>query len=379
MSETIDDLLVKLGLETDAESFKEGERMFSGIRSKALAFGAVVGGLSFGVKKLTDNFARETDAQGKFAQVYGASAQYVDALGYALERQGGSADEAFSSIKRIRDLMEATEWGEIPSDAFRVAGFDPMLLQGVTDVASAYERIADASARLDPEARRRALSSLGFGDSEIRLFSGGSGGLNDLLAEAQKLAPVTQEMVGNAEAYTDAQARLAKAVEGITDIIGNKLAPSLTDAANMLANFLGEHREDVGNFVQTSIDATSAEFEGIAKWWEAVQNGDWMEASRRAVQGGLYVFGAEDYIKRAQEREEEKARGMGLPAGVATGAPSSPVIIQGGTQTNRYEFNVDARGSTDPRATEDAVERGVYRALEKAGNAAVDRTESPSK
>src|SRR5690625_5048346 len=116
--EVIDSLLVRLGLETDAKDFREANALFDGVRTKALQFGAVIGA-GLGVQNLTFGFAKAKAELGAFADVYGVTAQFVDSLGYAFEQVEGDAGDAFTSIKRVRDLMEATEWGEIPSDAFR--------------------------------------------------------------------------------------------------------------------------------------------------------------------------------------------------------------------------------------------------------------------
>src|SRR5690625_2713412 len=162
MAEVIDSLLVRLGLESDEKDFREASAMFDNVRRSALQFGAVIGA-GLGVQNLTFGFARAKDELGKFADTYGTTAQFVDSLGYALDQSGGSARDAFGSIKRIRDLLDDRDWGRISEAAFEVSGFDPYgALAGVDDVTEAYERLADAISGLSDTDATKALEALGL-------------------------------------------------------------------------------------------------------------------------------------------------------------------------------------------------------------------------
>ncbi|MHA7915997.1 hypothetical protein [Alloalcanivorax xenomutans] len=391
MADTIDELLVKLGLETDRDSFKNGIAMFGRVRAAALAFGAAIGVVTGGIGAATNAFARETDAMGKFSQVYGTSAQFVDALGYALERQGGRADDAFASIKRVRDLIESSDWGEVPLEAFRVAGFDPMLLAGVRDIEDAYDRLSAAGSRLDTESRRRAFSALGFDDAEIRLFAGGPGEMRDLLNEAKRLAPVTQEMVDNAARYQDAGTKLSKAIDGIVDLLGNKFAPAISGAAERLADFLAENRENIGAVVDRVMETSSRTSRGLSSAHDRAWSGDPVGAGGEIFNAGIQLFsdfidaalniaGQEDLLRDL--RDQIRATGEGLrvqpPMALPDAPPPGPsATTSGQTFHQENHINVDARGSTNPGETERAVENAANRALSRAAQNAVERTESP--
>src|SRR5690625_3034589 len=276
MAEVIDSLLVRLGLESDEKDFREASAMFDNVRRSALQFGAVIGA-GLGVQNLTFGFARAKDELGKFADTYGTTAQFVDSLGYALDQSGGSARDAFCSIKRIRDLLEATEWGEVSSEAFRVAGFDPYMLQGVTDVAEAYERLSEATQGLSTEEARRALSSLGFGDAEIQLFRQGPDGLKRLLEESESYARVTEEMTEQAARFSTSLTNLSKAAEGVSNEFSALILDDFSDTMQAAADFLRENRGEIASFFEKALPYLEATAVGIG--------------TLVALQGGRSLFG----------------------------------------------------------------------------------------
>lgn len=375
--EYVDELLVKLGLEADAKEFKQADELFANLRARALAFGAVVGAVAYGANKLVSDFAAANDPLGKFADLYGTTPQFVDALGFALAKSGGNAEEAYSSIKKIRDLMKDTRWGDIASDVFREAGaeFDPMLLAGVTDVAEAYERIATAAAQLNSNQRRDVLQALGFSDSEITLFAGGKDKMLAYFREAERLAPVTRDMTDNAARFNDASTSLSKAIEGVTDIFANRLTPALTETLDTLTGFLTKNKEGVSSTYEGLIHGTSMEIEGFAKWWDAMTSGNYAKASTMAVNGGLYVLGLDDadFVNRARSREASKhsISDQDWLDELTRPHDAAPLMLKGDSNVS-YEINVDARGSTDPAGTAVAVESAVNRALSEAAKRARD-------
>lgn len=395
--EVIDSLLVRLGLETDAKDFREAQSMFDGVRRSALQFGAVIGA-GLGVRELTFGFASAKDELGKFAEVYGTTAQFVDSLGYALAQSGGSARDAFGSIKRIRDLLEATEWGEVASDAFRVAGFDPYLLRGVTDASEAYERLAEAVQGLSQEDARRALSALGFGDAEIRLFRQGPEGLRQLLAESESYARVTKEMTDRAARFQTELTRMTKAVEGVSNELSNLILDDFSNAMQAASEFLRENRSEIGGF-----------FEKALPWLEATAVGVGTLVALQAGKKGLamlgplaraggpiagvalaYQFSQENpgFLEQAWAPWQDQLQRWGFLGGQAETVPAEDVWygadgIPGfapppapSIHTENH-ITVDARGTSDPAAVEAAGRRGVEQALQRAAENAVNDLRTP--
>lgn len=412
MSEAIDSLLVRLGLESDAKQFRDAEQMFDGLKSKALQFGAVIAG-GLGLNALTFGFAQAKDQMGKFAAIYGTTAQFVDSLGYALGQSGGQADEVYGSIRRVADLIERTEWGEVPSDAFRIAGFNPMLLQGVTSIAEAYERIDSAAARMSREDRRRALSALGFSEAEITLFSGDSGGLANLMAESESFAKVTKDMTDKAAEFTTSVSRLTKSVEGLGNNISALILPEITEATNRAAEFVRDNRDELTSFFEKALPFLEATAIGVAALVTLNAGGRaaqllgplMLRVPQLAAIGATYTFlqdnpsHFEESFTAARADSKYWARKFGegseyapwysparyvmrwmkgygaIPENMLDDgrySPDKPDIGGLTPPAGNTTIHVDARGATDPRAIEEAGERGVRKALQQAAENSIN-------
>lgn len=265
MSETIDELLVKMGLETDAQSFREGEALFSGLRSKALLFGAAIGAIGAGMWSFASNFAQENDRLGKFSEITGQSAQFVKSLGFALERSGGQAEGAFSSIDKMMKLMRDIELGNISGlDESLMANIDLQSVANAGSLAEAYERMADAVSGLPREMSYLILKELAFDEYEQTLLTGGSDNMRYLFARGAYLAPVRNEYLQNAADFNDAVTDLEYAVKGVTDIIGNDLSKQLAGLSLDFANLISENRELLG-WVGKKATGFGTEWTNLAK------------------------------------------------------------------------------------------------------------------
>ena len=97
----IDELLVGLGFEYDPKEmkqFKEDVGKTTGV-IKGLAKAAVAGAVA--ITGLTIASTRASDEQGKLADEIGDTVENIDALQFALERSGGSADGMTSSLRGL--------------------------------------------------------------------------------------------------------------------------------------------------------------------------------------------------------------------------------------------------------------------------------------
>ncbi|MCE8034620.1 transglycosylase SLT domain-containing protein [Halomonas sp. MCCC 1A11057] len=250
MSEKIDSLLVELGLETDARSFRQAEGLFNNLRSAALKLGATVGGVAT-AHQMTYGFARANDVVGKFADNLGVSVELVDGLGHALQRSGGNATDAFRTIQSLTDLMAGIRMGDTAAleEAARW-GFDPSAVLEATSMADALERIADATAGMSPMARQNVLNALGLGSqAEMTLLAGGSQAIRDYMAEAEQLAPMTRRHAELSAELNDETLRLRRAFKGLTDEISLRTIPRLIDATQLMTRMVSrEEGESVEQF-----------------------------------------------------------------------------------------------------------------------------------
>lgn len=405
--EEIDSLLVRLGLDADKEEFNEANSMFNGLKTTALQVGAVIGG-GIGFQKLTTGFAEATEEIGRFADRFSTTPEFVDALGFAMSQIGGDADEAFGSIEKVANLIEDTEWGDIPSDAFRVAGFDPLMLEGVTSVAEAYERISDAVDGLSPEEARRSLKALGFGDTEIDLFTGTGGeSLRNLIAEGMDLGTINREMTEQGKEFNKATGRLGKSMDSLSKNMSTLFMDDLVDTVNDIAEFLKNNLEEITGFFESALPWLEKTAVGVLTL-VAIQSGRAGGGallrglgSRSGVAGLAIAAGAgvlevgnrfdrETERLREQGQEEEARRReqhamrsiggsggafmMGLPSDVR---PDTPV--SGGGTNVKNEINVDARGSTNPSETRRQAEKGMEAYINRLSENTIIDVENPFK
>lgn len=252
MAEKIDSLLVELGLDTDRRSFEQGMSAFNEVRSAALQLTAALG-VGFGLNEVTFGFARANDVIGKFADNLGVSEQFVDGLAYALERSGGNATDAFGTIQSLADLMAGIRMGDTSAleEAARW-GFDPNAVLQADSLADAMERIADATAGMDPMARRNVLNALGLGSqAEMTLLGGGSDGIRSYIAEAEKLSPVTRRHAELSAELNDETLRLSRAFRGLRDEISLRVIPGMVDFLQLMTRIVtGEEGESAEQFQQ---------------------------------------------------------------------------------------------------------------------------------
>lgn len=377
MAETIDSLLVELGLETDTQSFNEAGQIFTGLRSKALLFGAAIGAVGGLVGGVTTAFARDVDQLGKFGEVYGATAQDISRVGFALELSGGKADDAFASIARLRDLQARWAQGDFP-DAAAFFGLDPNILQSTGNILKDYERIANAVQGMGATQRRNALQALGFSDAEIRLFGDGTATMRRYFKEADKFSVVTEEMTGNAADFNDSVTSLGRAIDGLRNLIGNELSGTLTDFNNMLAGFIAEEVTAPGGTVYETANALKVALEPIAdamQWfWGGAADLATGGASLPSLPGSpgdaARMMGMEGFADRAEAREADKGFRF-------YSAPSAQ--YGDNTSVTNYNISVDARGSNNPQAVEGAANRAIQKALQANARNAIRDTRTPAK
>src|SRR5690606_40239767 len=109
------------------------------------------------------------------------------------------------------------------------------------------------SSDLSQEDARRALSALGFGDAEIRLFRQGPEGLRQLLAESESYARVTKEMTDRAARFQTELTRMTKAVEGVSNELSNLILDDFSSAMQAASEFLRENRSEIAGFFEKAL------------------------------------------------------------------------------------------------------------------------------
>jgi hypothetical protein len=399
MAEQIDELFVKLGLDTDEKEFQQANEQFANLRTNALQFGAALGTVGAAGFGLVNNFAGRTDELGQFADRMDVSAQFVNQLGFALESVGGSADDAFGSIENMLSILQDQDWGQLEGKIESLsAGIDFQALKSAATEADslreAYVDISEQIQGLSGRKQQRVLEELGFTGEQMNLLQLGPEEMQARFQRGAELAPVTDEMTESARRFNEAMNELETQTRGIADIMGNRLAPALTQAINALVEaggresfeqayeegigfmrrqfeaFGGLAEGDIGGFVDTMMgNVESAVGTGILNFMPGpvgsiLQGMDFGRSVVPSADGG-------DGSAMPETIPLSPRRGGGVPPEVRAN-PDTSMNTGPRVQNN---FQIDARGATDPEGVAQNVEGAVSRVLSRyAENTILDVT-----
>lgn len=394
MAEQIDELFVKLGLESDEKEFEQANEQFAALRTKALQFGAAIGGIGAASFGLVSNFADRTDELGQFADRMDVSVQFVNQLGFALESVGGSADDAIPSIQNMLSVLQDQDWGQLEGKIESLsAGIDFEELKAAATEADslreAYVNISEQIQGLSGRKQQRVLEELGITGEQMNLIQLGPEEMRARFQRGSELAPVTDEMTQNARDFERAGAELEASIRGLADEISNELAPALTSSVEGIVKFLQRRKDDITESVTDPVKLFSDVFAGdfSGAFSRLVQRQEEETRERAEALGLEKTEGSSgfDFLKRLWSGPEDAKMPETLPlsprrgGGVAPDVQSRPDTSMNTGGGNQINFNIDARGATDPEGVALNVERAVNRTLSRyAENAILDLTGSVS-
>lgn len=247
MSNVITSFLVGVGFDYDDKGEKQIETGMSSITSKALQMGGVLAG-AFGAKALTFDFANAKDELGKFAEVYGGTANEISALGRALEHEGGSETAIFGQLQNIENIRAGLLKGDASIfEDLAKSGIDPQTIINAESATEAYKALADQFASLSSKQRINAANALGFDDAAIRLLSGGATHLDNIISKEMEMRPATEEMTKAAKAFNDQWQDLDTNIGGFADTVSMSFLPAVTDVVSGINGWMDVNREFIGD------------------------------------------------------------------------------------------------------------------------------------
>lgn len=230
----IDELLVGLGFEYDPKEmkqFKEDVGKTTGV-IKGLARAAVAGAVA--ITGLTIASTRASDEQGKLADEIGDTVENIDALQFALERSGGSADGMTSSLRNLAiRASEAARGVGSGVEAFGLLGISATDSNG--NLKNTSDLMLEVSQRFQGLSKAKQIEladKLGIRDS-IRLLQQGPTAIRELTDEAAALGVTTAEDAAIAAEFQDSMTNLWRVVKQVARSLTRELAPiikELTDS-----------------------------------------------------------------------------------------------------------------------------------------------------
>lgn len=263
--EHIDALLVKLGLETDAKSFRDGANQLSGLRAGALAAGAGMAAAFAGAVKISSDVAKSADDLAKWSRAAGVSAQYAAKLSFAMKQVGGSDADARGLVELANSLRDSAKWGELSERAFTAAGFNPQRIQqeGMSPEET-IDFLAQGLSSMQLDQRRQIAGAMGVGDKSFRLLSDRDGMHGSFRRAAELGGTPSDELLKNAEAYVAAKGELEELMEGFKNSIADEMLPGMTGLIESITGFSVDNREEIGKFFEEATPYLKATAAGIA-------------------------------------------------------------------------------------------------------------------
>lgn len=239
----LESFLISLGLKVDSKSFEAGDAAFSGLTKSALQLGSVLAS-KLAIDKVVGDFKNAGTELNNFNRLTGLSAQNVQTLGQALSAQGGNAQDAFSALQKIQDLMASPITGNTGwfGDVAKL-GLDPNAIIGASDTAEALANIAGEFEHMSQLNQRLAGNALGLDDSTVRLLMRGRDEVEKQLDVRGKLGVMTQQQIDDAARLTKASSELNLVFTDMGNTIAGELAPAFAELAEEFVEFYRDNRE----------------------------------------------------------------------------------------------------------------------------------------
>jgi hypothetical protein len=214
------------------------------IRFGALAIGAGIAGAVAGIKKL----AEEGDKLAKTSRQIGMTAESLQELQFAADRQGVSGEALTKSLEKLNRNV-----GDLRAGTGTLTTFlnktNPALAEQLKNVSSneeAFDLLTREINKLPNAFDKSALAQAAFGRSGIdmlKLLEAGPDGIADLRKEARSYGLITNENAALSEKFVDELTNLKAAAKGLFTSIGSKLIPVFTKVIKKVKDFIIKNKE----------------------------------------------------------------------------------------------------------------------------------------
>lgn len=225
----LEQFLIGLGLQVDKKSFDNGSAAFDGIAKSALQLGGVLA-TKLGIQKVVGDFTNAGVALDNFNKLNGSSVENVQRLGYALKQQGGNAQDAFSMIKNIQNLMASPLTGNTGwmGEAARF-GLDPRTITEASSTKDAILNVADAFEKMNQVQQVQAGKALGWDDAQIRLAQSGRDKIEELYKASDNFNKITEKQAKDAQRLSGTMIVLNESFSSAGNRIASHLVPAISD------------------------------------------------------------------------------------------------------------------------------------------------------
>lgn len=241
---------------------REAVNGLKAIRNEALTLLAVFTG-GVGLVKFISNTVTSAASLGRLSQNLGVSTERLGAWQQAAERAGGSAEGAIAQLKESADAVASFKMGRDAAgmDEFWRQGGKPSDLKDGNTYLMARANIIKRLYDVDPTKAMVVAKLMNIGEDQFNLIKLGEEGMEKLLAERQKYSKFSAKDAADADELRKKMLDLRDSLEYTAAKIAVKLAPTLEFLAGLLervasalAKWVGEHQDDIKNWLKMAVD-----------------------------------------------------------------------------------------------------------------------------
>lgn len=222
---------------------------------------AAIGGIGAAVFGAAKSFADTGSQLADMSARTGIAASSLSALGYAAGMTGADLQSIENASRTMQKTIgEAAYGGQAASESLKHLGISAKDLKGM-NVEQQFATIGDAISKIEDPTMRNAAAMGVFGKSATSIMPMLTGGLSDMISEAQELGLVmSNEDVAAADALGDAMDKITLVFKAVINTVGAAVAGPLTDIIGKVVSIVG-----VAN--------------------------RWVQANRGLVRGLVYILG----------------------------------------------------------------------------------------
>lgn len=252
------------------------------IKTLAVGAGAAIAGMGTALFAMAKTTATAYDKVQKFSDRIGISVEALSKYHHVAELSGVSIEAMNMGFQRMtRRISEAEAGTGVAGKALEELGIS------IADIAGQapdkqFEIIAGALEGVSFQGDKARIA-MQFFDSEgvalLQTLKGGTAGLEEMKAEAEKFGLVVSAKAGaNAAAFNDSLTRLMGSFKGLKNYMAEQVMPTITGLANRMADWVADNRGRIVEFAKSFVGAMAKVLEygayavaGLIDAWRGLQ------------------------------------------------------------------------------------------------------------
>ncbi|EMB4322234.1 glycoside hydrolase family 104 protein [Pluralibacter gergoviae] len=258
MSETIDSLLVTLGLQTDDKAFKKAESAIKSVTDGLMQLGAMAG-VGFGASALTFGVSKTTLEMDRLSKITGFTVKQINGLKFAIGALGGDRESALDIVQKIPQLQQMARQGELRDKAYWSNVFSPSEFADKNGI-DAIRYLTSSYEKMNNDQRRTLRNGIGIGDNDqlTRLIESGSGKFEELFKEYDKYhVGISPELVDSSNKFNLQMSKLHTNFENMANQMSGPLLKAINAILEPVNKFINSNPDAAGMIGASTMGAAS--------------------------------------------------------------------------------------------------------------------------